>query len=346
MGEILVAPIADDERAQWDRFVEDHPGAAFGHLSGWRDVIAGAYGKRCDYLAARRDGAWLGVAPFALFTGPPTGRALISLPYLDQGGILAAGEAAAAALWTAALELAARRGAASVELRGGAALSGAEPSATRRFRLTLELPGAEEELWRGLGPKVRNQIRKSERSGLETRAAGAEELPRFYEVFARNMRDLGSPVHSRDFFARILAVFPGRARLYLTARGERPVAGALLLTFRDLGIVPWASALRAERPSCPNHSLYWRILRDLVGQGLARFDFGRSTAGTGTYHFKKQWGATPHPLVWRRFDPSGAALPERHLDPRRNRRLAAVWRRLPLALANSLGPRLRHRLPN
>ncbi len=275
--------------------------------------------------------------------GPLAHNRLVSLPYLDLGGELASDPEAAAALRAATLELARRTAVSGVELRGGAE----HGAATRRHRFLLPLPPNREELSRAVGPKVRNQIRKAERSGLDTRAAESAELPFFYRVFARNMRDLGSPVHSIRFFFEILDRFAERACLYLTLdANRRPVAGALALRWEGTLTVPWASSLRSARPSCPNHSLYWRILRDAQEAGLERFDFGRSSLGSGTYHFKKQWGGEIVPLVWTVLDRRGEPCPEDHLSPDRHRLLAALWRRLPLAVANRLGPPIRGRLPH
>jgi FemAB-related protein (PEP-CTERM system-associated) len=275
------------------------------------------------------------------------GGRLVSMPYLDQGGILASGEDAATALWAAALRLVRRLGARGLETRGGVPEVGGSPPATQRFRWTLRLEGSQEDLWHSLGPKVRNQIRKSSRLGLVTRGVTVGELDDFYRIFARNMHDLGSPVHSLSFFHRVLTVFESRATLYLTSdAGGRTVAGGVALRFGDCVSVPWASSLRSTRPECPNHSLYWKILGDTLAAKRRVFDFGRSTLGTGPARFKKHWGADGEPLIWSWVDGDGTAEPGRSWTARDHATLVRLWRLLPLAVATRLGPLIRRQLPN
>ena len=194
---------------------------------------------------------------------------------------------------------------------------------------------------------MRNQIRKSEKSGLVTAREDHAGLDAFYEIFAENMRDLGSPVHSRRLFETILQSFGDRARIYLTRDANgRPVAGGVAIRAGETVTVPWASSLRSARSACPNHSLYWRVLQDAVAESRRIFDFGRSTEGTGTYRFKKQWQAEPVALSWSALDGRGRLQEAKTLDPRRNQRLAQTWSHMPLPMANVLGPWVRKHLSN
>ncbi len=334
------------DRGAWSEFVASEPGATVGHLFEWREVIARSYGKWAPFLIGREGGECVGVLPLVEMRDLLLRRRLVSLPFLDRGGILARSGPAAAALWRRALELAAERGAGGVELRGGLP-DGEEAAPTRRYRLVLALPESVEELWAKLGPKVRNQVRKSEKGGLATRSAGAAGLGPFYEVFSQNMLDLGSPVHARAFFEQMLEQLGERAEVWLTTGpGGRVVAGGVALSLRGETVVPWAASLREARPDCPNHSLYWAILRDAVGRRAERFDFGRSWADSGTFRFKRQWGAVARPLVWGAYDRRGRRREDRSLEPAAHGRLVALWRRMPAALASRIGPVLRSRIPN
>lgn len=350
MREHVVERASKAHRSEWNRFVAAQSAATDCHLWQWKDVFERAYGKSCIYLFSvdPDDGAWSGVLPLVHMKGWMLPSRLVSLPFLDRGGILATSDAARRALLDAAFALLEESGAASLELRNGELPPTDEPVLeTERYRFVLELPESEEALWQAVGGKVRNQTRKSRREGLRTRRAPADELPRFYSMFARNMRDLGSPAHSRGFFEEILRSFGDHASLYLTSSDEgRLVSGGVAVRFADSLIVPWASSLRSALGSCPNHSLYWQVLEDARAAGIRRFDFGRSSLGTGTYQFKKQWQGEAVPLVWTSFDAERRRRPEDHLSADRNPWLAGVWRRLPLWLASSLGPHIRKHLSN
>jgi serine/alanine adding enzyme len=155
------------------------------------------------------------------------------------------------------------------------------------------------------------------------------------------MRDLGSPVHSRRFFAAILEEFKESARLAMVRKGNQTIGGAVCFSFRDTLQVPWASSLREYFPLCPNNLLYWEMIRWGCENGYRRFDFGRSSPGSGTYHFKKQWGTIEEPLHWQcvsRVRKQGATI---HSDDPKYQWLIRTWSRLPLTVTKLLGPRLR-----
>ncbi len=347
-GQIAIGAAGSELAARWDDFVEASGQGYLCHRFSWKSVFESTYGLRGEYLYAERDGVLLGVLPLIEVAGLFSGRRLVSLPFLDQGGPLAMDEEVASKLFNAAVGLAKSRGVNGVDLRGGRFPSRQEASTvSNRFRFLLSLPGDSEELWSKIGGKVRNQIRKSEKSGLQTRPEDEDGLQPFYEIFAENMRDLGSPVHSRKLFVSILEEFADDAHVYVTRDSQgRAVAGGVAIRAGTTVTVPWASSLRTARSSCPNHSLYWRILQDAVAASSTIFDFGRSAEGTGTYRFKKQWNADPMALSWSSFDDNGHLQETRTLDPRRNQRLTQTWSRLPLPVANVLGPRIRKRLSN
>ncbi len=346
---LTIETAADSDGSAWNRFVERHPEGTVAHLFQWRRVVESAYRKRCVYLVAKTEGEISAVLPAVLMRGLRGQERLVSMPFLDEGGVLSSSAQATQALWSRALEeVDARRGA--VEVRTPLRLQvGAQyaESSTRRFRLVLALPESSEELWSAISSKVRNHVRKSRKEELTTSRVAASELPRFYEVFARNMRDLGSPVHSYRFLAEIFAQFGDQVRLYLTSgRDGGAVAGAIAFKFRHTVAVPWASSLRSSRQVRSNYSLYWQALEDAVVEGASLFDFGRSTEDTGTFRFKQQWGAKAVPLHWQTYSPQGERLEEVFVDPRRHSRLVALWRKLPVPIATRLGSRIRGYLSN
>lgn len=330
---------------EWDAFVARQPAANLGHAFAWRKIVSSAYGKEPLYLMAREKGAVTGILPLVHLRGPLTGNRLVSLPYLDQAGLLATTPGAREALWGAARGLARERRVKGIDLRSLA--QGATEGSHDRATLVLPLATSSEALWKSFSPKVRNQVRKSEKEGLKTELAEPTRLDEFYRVFTVNMRDLGSPVHSFAFLEAVYAAFGPAARLYLTRDAQgRAVGGAVALQFRGIVTVPWASSLREVFSSCPNHSLYWRALSDAAASGAQAFDFGRSHVDSGTYKFKTQWGAAPHPLVWTAYDGSGNPERQQVYKPSEHKKITWIWSRLPLAITTWLGPRIRKQLSN
>jgi FemAB-related protein (PEP-CTERM system-associated) len=207
------------------------------------------------------------------------------------------------------------------------------------------LPGDADALWRELDPKVRNQVRKAQKQSF-TIEWGRENdlLDSFYDVFSRNMRDLGTPVFPRALFAAMLRHFDD-AELCVLRDGTRPIAGAILVHGRGATLVPSASSLREYNSRCPNMLMYWELLSRAVARGSETFDFGRSSEDSNTQRFKAQWGATPSPTAWQVYLRRGRAD---DLRPQRGgfQLASRVWRRLPLGVTRWLGPLIVQGLPS
>lgn len=335
----------DASETDWDRFVASQPHASGYHVWRWRRVFESAFGHETLYLAAREHGRIVGVLPLVIFRSRLFGRCGVSLPFVNYGGVCAEDGDVAACLVRKAASLAAEAGLSHVELRHQTRQCPTLPVREHKVGMYLSLEHDAARAWDRLDKKVRNQVRKAEKSGLTARWGGPELLDRFYAVFARNMRDLGTPVYPRRFFSEVLATFPDTSRVCLVDHGAITVAGAISLSHRDVLEVPWASSLRQYRSLCPNNLMYWRAIEHAIENRLATLDFGRSTPHEGTYHFKQQWGAEPKPLHWEYALNGDAALPNVSPANPRYRAAIAVWTRLPLILTNWIGPHIVRSIP-
>ena len=336
---------ADVTESEWDRFVARHPHASPYHVWRWRQVFERAFGHETVYLAARDHGSIVAVLPLVIFNSRIFGRFAVSLPFVNYGGVLARDHASAVFLLQQGSALAAERRLAHVELRHTARQFPDLEARTHKVGMLLRLERDTAKAWESLDRKVRNHVRKAQKSQLTSRVGGAELLDRFYGVFARNMRDLGTPVYSRRFFAEVLAAFPDTARVFLVDSGDVTVAGAITLSHRDTLDNPWASSLREYRSLAPNTLMYWRMVEHAIETRHSVFDFGRSTPGEGTFQFKQQWGAEPTPLNWEYVLTNGRTLPNLSPSNPKFRAAIALWTRLPLAVANRLGPHIFRSIP-
>lgn len=313
----------------------------------WLSVLRDGLGHRPCALEASAEGHTCGVLPLCLVKSLLFGRFLVSLPYLNSNGVCAAHPDVQSRLIDRAVALAAEWNVKHLELRHETpivhrALTGAIDS---KVHMRLALPATIDALWRGFDPKVRNQIRKGEKSHFAVAWGGLDLLDPFYAVLSRNMRDLGTPIYSPKLFRAILATFPGDAEICLlrTTAGQ-PVAAALVLHGPGVTEVPTASSLKEFNRSCANMLMYRHLLDRAVGRGQRVFDFGRSTAGSSTYKFKKQWGAEPHPAVWQ-FAVRKGTLGDMRPDNPRYQRLIRLWQMLPVRVTQVLGPRIVRGIP-
>jgi FemAB-related protein (PEP-CTERM system-associated) len=329
---------------EWNHFVRNDPASTYCHLAEWRWIMGDVLGHECLYRVARdAEGRVAGVLPLVRVRAAPLGSYLLSMPFLNYGGPLGS-PAAQRLLVRDATALAGRVGVDLLELRSRHAVPTDLPASDRKITVLLDLPDTPQELWEdGLRAKVRSQIRRPMKEGMEARF-GPGELPAFYDVFARHMRDLGTPVLPRAYFERIVELFGSVLELCTVYHGDTPVAVGYGFVWGDEFEITRASALREYSRSAPNMLLYWALMERLIDRGVRTFNFGRCSPGSGTHRFKRQWGGRDVPLPWLQWSRNGtSATPN---DESRLLRLASeAWRRTPLFVANRLGPVLARRLP-
>jgi FemAB-related protein (PEP-CTERM system-associated) len=188
-------------------------------------------------------------------------------------------------------------------------------------------------------------VRRPLRESPQVLSGEIELLDEFYAVFARNMRDLGTPVYSKAFFGNILDCFPDESRIILVRLRGAPVASGFLLGYKGIMEIPWASSLRKVNHLSMNMLLYWEALKLAVQENYRKFDFGRSSKGSGTYRFKKQWGAMPEQSYWHYWLDTGKEAPALNPDNPKYALAIKLWRRLPLVISNRLGPKIVKNLP-
>lgn len=337
----------EGDQIAWDAYVLQHPEGLAYQLFAWLQAVRDAYGFQFCALLAETGGKLSGVLPLIEFRVPLCGAQLISLPYCDAGGVLADDATVAGQLLSSARALAVSLGQ-PCQLRATQKLLPEAVNLTDKVRMLLDLPDSSEALLAGLKAKLRSQVKRPIKDGLTVKFGGVELIDHFYQIFSENMRDLGSPVHSRRWIKAIVQHYRQQVKLAVvyTPQGEPAAAGVILLHSTTLSI-PWASALRKYNSLNPNMLLYWTFLAYAADNGYRRFDFGRSTPGEGTYRFKEQWGAKPQPLFWYELSASltnktatKAAI--RSSGSTRQRQLIEnLWRKLPVFAANSVGPLVR-----
>ena len=356
MNDLEFAYLNNDSPANdaLDAFVRACPDGSAYHLAAWRRAVSSAYGYPGQVLVARRGGAIAGLLPLSAVARPLGRPRWISLPFCDLGGPLAQSPDIAEALAARARQDVGAQGATGLELRCSAQEAVEETRLEgRKVRMLLGLPDSAAALMQSYPPKLRSQVRKAEKNGLTSEVVtGAAAVAEFYDVFSRNMRRLGSPPHSRGWFDAIHRHYGTAEDMFLViVRHEgKPVGAGWVLLCGDKAVIPWASTLADYNPLAPNMLLYWAIQSRLCETGVRQFDFGRSTYGEGTYKFKKQWGAVPVALEWKEWDAQGvaqgvstAAAPVTSGGAKASLRplVESAWQKLPLAVTNSLGPRLR-----
>lgn len=335
--------------ANMDRFTDfamQGESVALSRHPRWLMILRQAMGHRTLALEARSGDKTTGLLPLAEVSSWLFGRFLVSLPYLNSNGVIATSAASEIALVEKAVEIADELGVRYLELRHErpielAALNGAM---TGKVHMRLPLPATQNDFWKSLDTKVRNQIRKGEKQNLEVQWGREELLSPFYDVLCENMRDLGTPVYGQTLFESIIQSFPRDSEFCVIRSMNKPIAAALLLHGTGITEVPTASSLRSFNHTCANMLMYNQLICRAIARGQSIFDFGRSTFEGGTYRFKKQWGALPHPAIWQ-YRTRGGAIGEMRPDNPRYERMIRLWQRLPVGLTRLIGPSIVRGIP-
>lgn len=348
---MIIRQADSSDEGNWDAYVQNHPEAAAYHLWAWKESIRVAYKHEGHYLIAEDHGHIQGIFPLVHIKMGLLHNQLVALPFCDIGGPLADSQDVSSLLLAEALLLAKKLGANKLEVRTRCSSPFNDSSSlkteklTNKVSLVLRLPGSSQELWSGFKSKLRSQILKAEKNGLSFRWGQCNDIDEFYEVFSKNMHELGSPVHSKTWIQSVLTNYGERARIGLVIFEEKAVGCGIILLCGKTVAIPWASTLRNFNRLSPNMLLYWKFLDFSVENNFDIFDFGRSTPEEGTYRFKLQWGAAPQMLYWTTVypqDQGGGTSAAAHLPSYINRKnLALLWTKLPLCAANVLGPHLR-----
>lgn len=339
-----IAPLVirrDADPAAVDAFVRAHPAGTPFHRPCWIAAVEAGTGQRAHMIAAERGGRMVGVLPANAVGSALFGRALVSSGFAVGGGILSDDDEAAAALARAGWALAEELRCPSMELRGGDAP--ADPAWQRRTGhyagFVRALEADDDRQLKAIPRKQRAEVRKALDAGMTvTVGRAAQDRKAHYRVYSESVRNLGTPVFPKRLFAAMLDGFGEDADILTVWNEGAPVASVLSLYHGGAVLPYWGGGTFAARRLRANELMYFALMRHARGRGCTAFDFGRSKPDTGAYAYKKNWGFEPAPLAYAVRTADGSAPREVNpLNPKYQAKIAA-WKKLPLWLANALGP--------
>lgn len=273
------------------------------------------------------------------------GNFLTSIPFFSYGGVLADTEEAQQALLARAVDLGRELDASHIELRQGDACPMAWQDASPKVTMEICLPSSVDEVWKKLSSGLRNKIRQGQKQNFRVEWGGEQAVPIFYRIFATNMRNLGTPVYPRRFFENQIRRLPGRIRILTLWDGRNPVAASFLTAHGGTLELPWSASLPESRKKYSQLLMYWVFIQKAIEDGFQKIDLGRCTRGSGTWEFKRHWNPVERPLHWYYWLRPGASIPQLRSGNPKFRYATQIWKRLPLAIANGLGPRLVRSIP-
>jgi len=323
--------------ARWDAFVAACAGATFFHKAGWQSIVGDIFGHRTYFLYAERAGVIEGVLPLGHVDSLLFGKALVSLPFAVYGGVAASTAEAVAALEREAQAIARQIGVDHLELRNREARHPEWPTQDLYVCFRKLLAPEVEANMLAIPRKQRAMVRKGINNGLRSEIDPG--VDRFFALYADNVHRHGTPAMPRRYFEALLKIF-GKDCEVLTVvdKGGRPLSSVLSFYFRDEVLPYYAGDDLSARDLAANDFKYWELMRRACERGCKVFDYGRSKQGTGSYSFKKNWGFEPQPLYYEYCLYKRDSIPQNNPNNAKYRLLIETWRRMPIGLANWLGP--------
>lgn len=335
---VAIKLLAPGSAPAWDAFVRSRPDGTFFHLAAWRTVIEAAFRHQTHYAFAERDGAIVGVLPLVHVRTLLFGSTLMSVPFCVYGGPLAADDESTEALEAHAGALMQQTGVSAVEFRFRDAVD--RPGWVLRqalyetFRKPIEADA--ERNMKAIPRKQRAVVRKGIQNGLVS--TSTHDVRTLHRVYAESVRNLGTPVFSRRYFQILTDAFRDCCDVVTVLQGERPIASVLNFYYGQEVLPYYGGGTADARKQAGNDFMYWEVMRRGAERGCRLFDFGRSKLGTGAHAFKRNWGFEAAPLHYRYKLRPGTDIPDQSpLNPK-YRRFIAAWKRLPLPVANAIGP--------
>ena len=338
----------DTYRARWDDYVKHSEEATIYHQIGWKYVIEKTFGHKPHYLMAIDGEGVKGILPLFFISSRLFGAFMISLPFHCVGGVCADNEAAEQMLVEEAIRLTKETHAEYLELRQSVKVDiDCLHSKENKVTFVTRLDRNPEVVWKErFCSNLRNKIRKALKADIKVvSGTGKEFIDTFYSIFAKNMRDLGTPVISKKLIKNIIKEFPVNSRIFIADNGGTAIGGKFVMYFKDTAYFIWASSLRSYSKLAPVSLLNWEAIKHACQEGYKYCDFGRSSVNDGSYKYKKQFGGDIKQLYWQHYLNTRDAVPDLSVGNGKFKLAIEAWKRIPVSLTKLIGPQIVKYIP-
>ncbi|MBU2877812.1 FemAB family XrtA/PEP-CTERM system-associated protein [Aliiglaciecola lipolytica] len=326
------------ESQKWDDFVDSIDTGTFFHLTGWKRVIESVYGHSCHYIYATIDNTIVGVLPLVEQKSLLFGHALISTPFCVYGGVASDSEEATLFLEKQAIELAHNLGVDYLEMRYPFARN--NPDLTEKCAHSSfgwELADTPEAILAGIKKKQRAVVRHSLKNDLSFRIE--EDTKTAYDVYSESVRNLGTPVFPKKYFAALKQEFAENCDVLTVEKDHKAVSSVLSFYYKNQVLPFYGGGLFDARALKSNDFMYYQLMcHALENKQCNYFDFGRSKDDSGAFKYKRTWGMEPVALHYQFHLVKAEALPNLSPNNPKYQFFIKMWQKLPVWLSRRIGP--------
>jgi len=323
--------------AAWDAYVLACPQATFFHRAGWQGLLRDVFKHDTYFLYATEGERITGVLPLAHVKSLLFGTALTAMPFAVYGGVAADDAQSAGLLEAEAQRLAQQLGVQHLEMRNVQPRHADWPAQDLYVTFRKPILPEEEANMLAIPRKQRAMVRKGIKNGLQSHID--VDTKRFFALYADNVHRHGTPAMPKRYFDGLMQAFGADCEVMIVTDAQgQALSGVMSFYFRDEVLPYYAGDAEAARNLAANDFKYWELMRRACARGLKVFDYGRSKQGTGSYDFKKNWGFEPQPLHYEYCLYKRQSVPQNNPSNAKYQLMISAWRRLPIRVANWLGP--------
>ncbi|MEQ8612588.1 MAG: FemAB family PEP-CTERM system-associated protein [Gammaproteobacteria bacterium] len=335
---LTIQPLGKDTYSLWNEYVKQHPDSTICHLAEWEDILSSVFKYKTYYFFASRNDRICGILPLAHVKTMLFGNMLISTPCCVYGGVCVDDEITRKKLEDRAIDLAKSLCVDYLELRQQSPDTQGWPYKNLYHTFVKDIDADPEKNYKSIPRKQRAMIRKGIDNGLYSTVD--TDIDRFYNIYSTSVRNLGTPVLQKQYFKSLFEIFGDGCNVLTIEKDGKPISSVFSFLYNNTVLPYYGGGLPQAREYKAHDFMYWELMRRSCESGISRFDFGRSIEGTGSFAFKKHWGFKPTPLYYRQWLVKARKTPDLRPDNPRYRLYVNIWKKLPLVIANSIGPRI------
>lgn len=339
--------IEKSDEKSWDQYVLNSDISTFYHQIGWKNIIEETYGHKPYYLIAEEDNHTKGILPLILMQSRIFGKKLISVPFGPYGGVCADEEFIEEALVAESKRIAIELNVEYLELRDNISKDKFYNGFIKNSRYLASILELDNDPDLVLMDKLKRNKRKNiyKSQQMQLTYEWTNKTDDFYELFISNMKDLGSPAHSKRFFDNILFEFPESSKVLLVTKDNEVIYSAFYLFFKENMINSWSSTLQAYRQYFPTDFGIWNAIKYGCENGYKYYDFGRSQKGSTNLEFKRRWSCESKELNYQYYLNKKKTVPNNTSSNPKRKTFAKLWSKTPEYVAKSVGQLVRKNIP-
>jgi serine/alanine adding enzyme len=218
--------------------------------------------------------------------------------------------------------------------------------AKQQFYILIENP---ETKWKKFHKHTRNDIRKAEKSSLKIVPINNDsELKKFYTLYFDEMKRFGTPPHSRKFFLNLAHELKDKFYGLNCYKDNKLIASTVLVKSEEVAYLWFNVSDQKYRNFRPNDLLYWANVKEAYREKISFIDSGQidlnpqDKRSEGLLKFKQKWLGESHQKYLFTYPSEESESSKKE----KLKKFRKIWSLLPNPIIKLIGPKICSELGN